>query len=448
MTYSFLPFNVEISITLESLFVSILFPMNNQKMTAFAWSVILPMTFLPVFLTAQSAYNPNILPLGDKEALMANTGTGGLTSTGAVFYNPGALAQMEGNSFALSGSAYLRFRFEGKPIARIGDTDLEYAGTGLRSIPTSVISVRRMGEWHLAFSFLVPMAFNFEGQQDWDIPIPGGGDLQLKLLQNYQERLFLGGLTAARSLGNGWSAGLTVYAQAYSLTSTIDLRGSLSSNPNVLLQSTLREKLAPINLLLIGGIHKKWERWNLGIRLMSPSIYLFGKGDFYDFTYSNIGSTDRSETDISKTKTRFLTPLDARIGTVYHPNDQWQLALDLSYRFALRYDVFPDEQLGFQENSQGNFRINGGFEYQFRENMAIYGGGSYTPTTLEETDELFGQDYWAVFAGGKLFTKHIETSLGLFYTLGKGEGNLAVGEGTATQLYEYFGIILGTNYRF
>lgn len=37
---------------------------------------------------AQLSYNTNILPLGDKEALLGNTGTGGLGSTGAVFYNP------------------------------------------------------------------------------------------------------------------------------------------------------------------------------------------------------------------------------------------------------------------------------------------------------------------------------------------------------------------------
>lgn len=400
-------------------------------------------------LTAQSAYNPNILPLGDKESLMANTGSGGLTSTGAVYYNPGALTQMEGTSFSLSGSAYLRFRFEGKPIANIAGTDLNYAGNGFRTIPTSVIGVRRRGDWRFGFSFLVPMEFNFEGQQNWNIPV-NQQELDLKLLQTYQEKQFLAGLTAARSVGNGWSVGLTLYGQIYTYLSTLDLRGALSGNPDALIQSTRRERRAPVDLLIIGGLHRSWEKWNLGLRIAAPSLYLFGTGDYYDFIYSNINQQDvqRSEIDISKSNVQFKTPLDVRIGTVHHPNDQWQLALDIAYRFPLECRIFDHEELDQTDKTRGNFRINGGAEYRFKKNMALYGGASYTPTTLERTEETFGQDFWAVFAGGKLFTEHIETSIGLFFTRGKGEGNLAVGEGTATQLYEYLGAILGTNYRF
>ncbi len=402
------------------------------------------------FLYAQSAYNPNILPLGDKEALMANTGTGGLSSTGAVYYNPGALTMLEGASFSLSGSAYLRFRFEGKPIANIAGTDLNYEGAGFRTIPTSVIGVRQRGDWRLAFSVFVPMEFTFEGQQNWNIPI-NGQELDLKLLQNYQEKLFLAGITAARSLGGGWSAGISLYGQTYTYLSTIDLRGTLSESPDAIVQATRRERRAPVDLLIIGGIHRRWDKWNLGLRIAAPSINLFGTGDYYDFIYNNLGGpgeVERSETDIVDAGVKFLTPLDLRVGTVHHPNEKWQLALDIAYRFPLQYIIFEDEQLDRENNTQGNFRINGGFEYRFKNNMALYGGASYTPTTLEETEETFGQNFWGLFAGGKLFTEHIETGIGLFFTRGKGEGNLTVGEGTATQLYEYLGAVLGTNYRF
>lgn len=401
-------------------------------------------------LPAQSVYNPNVLPLGDKEALMANTGTGGLSSTGAVYYNPGALTMLEGNSFSLSGSAYLRFRFEGKPIANIAGTNLNYEGNGFRTIPTSVIGVRQRGDWYLGFSVLVPMEFTFEGQQDWNIPV-SSQELNLKLLQNYQEKLFLAGLTVARSLGKGWSAGITLYGQTYTYLSTIDLRGSLSESPDAIVQATRRERRAPVDLLLIGGIHRRWNKWNLGLRIAAPSINLFGTGDYYDFSYNNLGGPGnvmRSETDIADTGVKFLTPLDLRVGAVHHPNESWQLALDIAYRFPLRYIIFDDEQLDQEDHTQGNFRINGGFEYRFKDNMALYGGASYTPTTLEETDETFGQNFWGLFAGGKLFTEHIETGIGLFFTRGKGEGKLAVGEGSATQLYEYLGAVLGTNYRF
>lgn len=379
---------------------------------------------------------------------MANTGTGGLTSTGAVYYNPAALTQLDGNSFSLSGSAYLRFRFEGTPIANIAGTDLDYKGSGFRTIPTSAIGVRRRGVWRLAFSFLVPMEFNFEGQKTWNIPV-NGQELKLKLLQNYQEKIFLGGLTAARPLGNGWSVGLTLYGQVYSYLSTIDLRGGITQNPDLIIQATSREKIAPIDLLVIGGLHRSWEKWNLGLRIAAPSVYLFGEGDYYEYFFNNLGTdTESSELDVAKNKAVFRTPLDIRIGTVHHPNERWQLALDIAYRFPLEYDVYDDERVDRREDTRGNFRINGGFEYKHSEQMAFYGGGAYTPTTLQETDQVFGQDFWSLFGGAKLFTEHIETSIGLFFSRGKGESNARIGEGTATQLYEYLGLVLGTNYRF
>ena len=83
------------------------------------------------------------------------------------------------------------------------------------------------------------------------------GRLSVRLLSglvtNYQEKLFLAGLTAARQLGNGWSAGITLYGQAYKYLSTIDLRGAIDNNSNLIIQSTRRQRIAPIDLLLIGG---------------------------------------------------------------------------------------------------------------------------------------------------------------------------------------------------
>ena len=55
-------------------------------------------------LYGQTAFNPNLLPLGEEEALLANTGTARSGSTGAVFYNPAGLSTVEGTSFSLSGS--------------------------------------------------------------------------------------------------------------------------------------------------------------------------------------------------------------------------------------------------------------------------------------------------------------------------------------------------------
>ncbi len=86
--------------------------------------------------------------------------------------------------------------------------------------------------------------------------------------------------------------------------------------------------------------------------------------------------------------------------------------------------VFDNDLIDGQVNSKGSFRINGGFEHRIRDNLAFYAGSSNVPSSLEETAETFGQDFWSYFAGGKLFSKYFETSVGLFYSVGKGKGNL------------------------
>jgi hypothetical protein len=397
---------------------------------------------------AQSAYNPNLLPLGDRESFMANTGTGGLRSTGAVFYNPGALPQVEGDRFSLSGSAYMRFRFEADPIAQVAGNALKYRGAGIRSVPTSVILVHRVGAWYLGLGMLIPMAFHFEGQEDWSVPVDGL-ILDLKLLQNYQESVSMYGLTAARSLGRGWSAGLGVYAQRYRYLLTIDLKGNLQIDPSRLVRETLRERRAPFNLLLMAGLLKRWDKWSLGLRIMAPAVYVFGKGDYYADRFNNVGGqVETSTIDLQDIPVRFHTPLDVRAGLTYTPHVRWTLALDLSFAFPLQYAVFPDTPLDIEENTNGNFRFSGGLEYRWHDNFAVLGGGSYTPTTLRENEDLFGQDFWSAHLGGKLFTEHVEFGLGLFYILGRGEGLLAVGQGRTSERFEYAGFAVGTNYRF
>jgi hypothetical protein len=405
---------------------------------------------MPGLLFSQTAYNPNILPLGDKESLMANTGTGGLNSTGSVYYNPGALTQVEGNSLSLSGSAYMQFRFEATPVFTFEGTDLDYSGKGYQTIPTSLIVVRTYKDWYLAYSILIPMSFSFEGPSTWVIPV-NDQQVKMKMLQNYDESIFMAGVTAARKLGNGWSAGVSFYGQAYSYLSSIDLRGGIIENPDLIVQSSSRNTLYPVNLLIIGGIHKNWEKWGFGLRAEAPNIYLFGTGNYYDYWYNNFGGQDNivvSETDLENIKGKFRTPLDLRMGTVFRPSGKLTLALDFAYRFGLEYDIYEEPGIESHESLKGNYRINGGLEYFWRENFALYGGGSYTPTTLKETETRYGQDFWAVFAGGKMFSRYFETSAGLFYSLGKGEGTLAAGAGKSTQLYEYVGFVLGTNYKF
>jgi len=413
-------------------------------------SMLLFLTHMPVMTKGQTAYNPNLIPLGDKESLMGNAGTGGLGSTGAVYYNPGALTLLKGNSLSLSGSAYLQFRYKATPVINIFGTDVDYSATGYQSIPTSLIVAKTYRDWYLAYSILIPMSFRYEGPTTWLIPA-GDNNIKMKMMQNYSESIFMAGITAARKLGQGWSVGLSLYGQAYSYLSVVDIRGGIEENPELIVQSSSRNSVNPINLLLIAGIHKSLGSWGLGLRVEAPNMYLFGKGSYYNYWFSNLAGPDNidvTETDLDNITGQFKTPLDLRLGTVFQPKTRLTLAIDIAYCFGLQYNIFNEPEFKLHESLNGNFRINSGLEYYLRENLAIYGGGSYTPSTLEKTETRFGQDFWAVFAGGKLFSQLLESSVGLYYSRGNGEGTLESGGVKTKQVYEFIGIVLGTSYKF
>lgn len=404
----------------------------------------------PLLLFSQTAFNPNILPLGDTESLMGNSGTGGIGSTGAIYYNPAALTMVEGNSLSLSGSAYLQFKFESKPLAIIEGTELNYEASGFQTIPTSVIIVKKKNAWHLGFTVLVPMEFSYEGRTTWDVPIQNGPNLGIKFNQNYSESVLLIGLSAARKINDSWSAGITVFGQNYSYRSILDFRGELSSSPDYIFQASHRETFSPTSLLAVVGIQKTMKKANLGLRVALPSIHLFGSADYYDYSYTNFDPSDIqvSQIDVSGKSAKFASPLDIRLGSTFFPFEKLTFTLDVAYRLPLEYDVYDDPQIDEHIATKGNFRTNAGLEYLWSETLAFYLGGAYTPTTLETTKDQFGQNFVSFFAGGKSISKYFETSLGLFYSVGKGEGDLTVGTGKTIEKYTYFGIVLGTNYRF
>lgn len=411
-------------------------------------SITLFFIFIELALNAQTVYNPNIIPLGDKEPLMANTGTGGLESSGAVYYNPAALTQLKGNSFSLSGSAYMRYRFSANPIAVVENSDLNYEANGFQTIPTSVIGVRTFKKWHFAFSFLVPMEFQYEGRQSWNINV-AAIPFDFTLLQNYREKMFWGGLSAARRINEKWSWGVSLYAQQYTYLSHTQLMAH-SNLFGTLTSQTERVRYSPLSALVIGGLHRSGDRLNLGLRLSMPSIPVLGKGDYYRYAFeSDLGGTSTTEiTDESDLKTRFVTPLDVRLGITYLIGKRWNIAVDGSFNTPQTFDAFPDVSVATTQNIDWSFRVSAAVEYKAGEKVSLHLGTAYTPSTVENPKKNGGLDFYSLFVGGKLRTEHIETSVGVFTSLGYGEADLEDTKRRSSQYYEYLGLFLGTNYKF
>jgi hypothetical protein len=411
--------------------------------------IILALSF-PTVVYNQSGYNINILPVGDIESMMANTGTAGLTSTGAVYYNPSALTQLNENSFSLKGTAYTLFNFKADPVAVIGNQRLKYESNGFQSIPTTLIIVKKIKEWRAAFSVIIPMAFNYEGLTSWKI---GESEAlgELKVLQNYKERMMLIGLSFARKLNDRWSLGISAFGQSYSYLSYLDIKSTLNLDPEFLINNSSRERYNPFNFLFIAGINRTGEKWNLGLRISAPNIYLFGKGEYYYSNYYKPSATDPaeiSEFSIENEKAKFETPLDLRIGLVHKSTDKLKLALDLSYTFGIKYDVFDTPLYDNTPNFKASLRTSAGMEYSINNSMYSYFGFSFTPLKSALSTETFEQNFYTGTAGVRFNSKFIKASLGVHYTKGMGTRQFSGNADLVKETYGYLGIFIGTNYVF
>ena len=398
---------------------------------------------------AQSNYNPNIIPLGDKEALMGNTGTGGIGSTGAVYYNPAALTMLDGNSFSLSASAYMRYKFTADPIDVINDQELLYEAVDYQSIPSSVVIAKKKDDWNIALSLLIPQDFLYEGQTTWNVNL-SDRNAKFKILQNLKENLFLAGLSAAHKLGNGYSVGLTMYGTAYALTSLTDISATFPDDPSLLNVNTTRTRVHPFDIYFIAGVLKETEKWNLGLSVTTPNINIWKAGSYYEYSFTNLdGNSNSTLVDEQELDGQFKYPLEIRFGTVYKATDRTLVAVDLTYRNESDYKVFgdfrPDE---FAIDTRGQFRVNAGLEFDMSDKLNYLIGGSYNPSTLVETGSEASQVFIGGYTGLKLITKYLETSIGFFYNKGSGEAPFGDGTGESSQSYEITGFFLGSNYKF
>lgn len=395
---------------------------------------------------AQLAYNTNILPLGDKEALMGNTGTGGMGSTGAVFYNPAALMQLEGSSFSLSGSAYMAFSFEASPFSVIDDDRLDYKGSGFQSVPTSLVMARTLGKWRVAFSLLVPSQFKYEGQQSWDLDV-GGTPYRLKILQNYSETMFLGGLSAAHRINERWSWGVSIHGQYFSYLSSSDVRITQENDPVRTSLITTRDQRAPISAYVMGGLHRQGDKLGLGLRVALPSVRISGKGQHYVYGYTALSAIDpptTSETDLVGLKADFRTPFDVRLGATYRSNERVKLAMDASYGTGVEYDVVTGQGYSEKEELESTYRLSAGAEVSVQEHRALLLGLSWAPSTTTTNGISNTISFLSYTAGVKVTIGRSETTVGYFNAVGNGALPYAEGSIAAEQVYRYNGAFLGT----
>ncbi len=397
---------------------------------------------------SQTAYSLNILPLGDKEALMANTGTGGINSTGAAFYNPAALTQLKGNSFSFSGAAFMNFDIEVDPITRIGGEDLNYSANGFQSIPSSMVALRSFGNWKVAFSVMIPDAFQFDGPTTWKVNLDGG-TFNMRVQQNFKEQLFLAGLSAARKINEYWSLGISAYGQVLNFSSEVFLKGRVEGLAGAAFIQTTRTDVKPRNALIVLGVLREWEHISWGGRIALPSIHLFGKGSYYNYEFDGFSAIPiEEEVNVTESGLNYYTPLEFRSGLSMRPNEKWLLTIDGAYALPYDYKLFNDPRVDQRLGLVSNARVSGAVQRTINDGIQVMLGMNYVPATEKEGDFEYSEYYIGNYGGVKLLSEHVETSLGFFHAIGFGTAQQATSDVISDERFRYYGLFLGTSYRF
>jgi len=393
------------------------------------------MIFLLFIFISSSAFatmeNPNLIPLGEKESLMGNTGVSGVSSGAAVFYQPADLVNLK-KSFSLSGSTYLKFKLSSSAAVRIEDKDLPTQSSGFIGIPSSIISVHVEDGWAYAYGILVPSALELENKSFWKTDGPLSLDLDINFLTKHEDMYITGSI--AKRVNSNFNIGVSLFVIKYSELNISSLIGTSRTNSTISTSTSTRQTLDAYLARLALGIQYKTDNATYGLRVLTPSIQLKASGDYFkNEVFTSGGVLTSSRVEHEEAEANWRVPLDISLGSTFKLTEQLSLSSDLGYSFNQkfkRYDGFQAESNSV--NLKHTLRVKSGIEFESSKLTKLYAGLIYNPSRLAELDEqannaegvsrldFYGLSVGSIFKNGKL-----NTGVGLYYLKAEGESYIS-----------------------
>jgi hypothetical protein len=278
------------------------------------------------------ATNRNLLPIGEREAFLANTGITS-ASGGAVFHNPGNLARVPHPTISLSGTTILRFSLFAEEY--IGDKPLK--AKGFVVIPGALISTYELGEFRLATAILVPDSFEFQDKASYDL----APELKTTvLLRNLREDFWIGG-GLARQFGR-LSLGLSVFGIRRSQTSLMLFNNKSTTMANVGGQFVFDTASTVYGVSAIAGaLVALNDVFSIGMRVQSPFLQVKSRADIYLSLVSNDPMNSSAiDSELEDIKFRDPLPWDMGIGIRVTPRPALSFMVDGSLQTGLRYTAY------------------------------------------------------------------------------------------------------------
>jgi len=414
-----------------------------------------------------------------ESSLMAGSVVGGNAGPSAIYYNPALINQDGSHKFALSANL---FSFHSMKLENLVGEGTIYDNLVLKVQPKFISysgSPKKNPKLTYEFAFLVPLTtdvrFNYLYRQEIDIltRLDGMEDYMGNIAYKvaYDDYYLGGGISFALSdqFIIGTSAFFSLKTLKYKYTATLK---AMQNSDTVYVQgipesfyfaeNTSNEELtySDLSLLFKLGVHYTSQNgnWGIGLKLSTPNLHIYGQGDVLkEYFRSNVydNSTDQFTPNLSfsgfqlDADTKIKDPLSIAFGLQYKtPNRQNSILFTTEYFTAIQpysmlqitnTEVVGNMQienlaeamtfytsaqevlnigLGFIQQVNDNFTINGGFKTDFN---ALY---SHREKTEDEfwynprLSEIYFDKFHFV-AGPSVTFKRVGIILGIQFTMGR-----------------------------
>lgn len=356
------------------------------------------------------ANNPFILPMGEREALNANSGLTIKGSPANLLYNPAGLTHIDGQRISVSGTTYAIA--EGEIDQAFGSDTLSFSS--FSAVPNMLVGSRKWRDWTYAFGLFVPIEIEIVTRYRSTISELGGiADVQF----NTQTQEQYVGLGAAKSFSNGWALGLSAFGYRFFVRDMTSLNVDPTTG-NLLFSINSRKEQEVMSLLLVGGAQKKWgEDFTLGIRVMTPSLPVYTRSMFYNNILVddlNNPSPATREVKTPKSKTEYKTPLDTAAGLSYEYRSGHKIGIDVAVAWPTQFTKFKntDEETLVKTRTTLRGSLHG--ENRLSQNWSIFSGLQLNPSTPSQ-GESPANNYTGISSGLYMKEENTSASIGVYY---------------------------------
>jgi long-subunit fatty acid transport protein len=391
--------------------------------------------FIPASAALADNSNRQILPLGESEAFLGNTGVGRATDTGGVYYNPAGLAELRANRVSVTGSVYVNITTQTDAIVHLDGADVPYKASAFNTIPATYAGAYRWDEWVVAFSVLVPSSIQVENR----VPFTTLNTRSNLVHTTRISDLWIG-LSAARRLNEQWNVGASFFGVQHqeSNSTALDLQypGSTSSKVTTSIQQM---NLNVFGFSAVLGVSYQPTPWmSLGFRAQSPLLSVYGKADSFQSTHGVTGGViTNSGEDLQGTAASYQLPIDMTLGTAVSPWSTLTLLADVSLQVGSTYDSIPASTSNSHVDLKPTPRFNLGVEFKPTPTFPIRMGFFYNPSANAGSPGTVGflqEDFYGVTAGIGLNSSRVETGIGAFLLQSTGQSTPFGADGTVSSL--------------